>query len=191
MRPEDSVKWNSLLWKQLSLFKPPRAESKSRLAVVPPHPARHPALPQPPSVCAQGQDTIHILLKQRCWEVNPEVNPGPLHTGDVLPLQCPSSRWAQIYPQGLPAGASKPSQALVPPPHLQGWGTVTFLSLTRTALRHSWLPKPLGSPLCGVFHSTSTAEFLQHLQVLQGPAKTHLYLFREENSLAKHHFANL
>lgn len=30
-----------------------------------------------------------------------------------------------------------------------------------------------------VFHSTSTAEFLQHLQLLQGPAKTHLYLFRK------------
>lgn len=44
---------------------------------LPPHPAWHPALPQLPSVCARGQDTIHVILKLRCWEVNPEVNPGP------------------------------------------------------------------------------------------------------------------
>lgn len=50
----------------------------------------------------------------------------------------------------------------------------------RTALRHSWLTKPSGSSLRGALHSTSTAELLQHSQVLQGPAKTHLFFFRRK-----------
>lgn len=93
---------------------------------------------------------------------------------------CPSSRWAQIYPQGFPAGASKPT-------HWSG----SCSTCPSARLRHSHFSKPAQNSSEALLAITAiripTLWWIpQHLhcritlQALHGPANTHLYLFRKK-----------
>lgn len=112
------------------------------------------------SVCAQGQDTTHILLRQRCWKWIQKKIQAPHILLISFHYKTPQLKGSSDLPPGF-----------------SSWGFQAWSGSCPTSpsarLRHRHFSKLV------VFHSTSTAEFLQHLQLLQGPAKIHLYLFRK------------